>query len=104
MEAATTVTTIQDLNQIIQSIIENNLRVGIRFRTLGQLWYPNFLRVLKMDDKRVLLFDETRKFSISLRDLSSITQFELDSRLGAFKPNFHYQVTAHGIERYNQPQ
>lgn len=100
MEAATTVTTIQDLNQIIQSIIENNLPVGIRFRTLGQLWYPNFLRVLKMDDKRVLLFDETRKFSISLRDLSAITQFELDSRLGAFKPNFHYQVTTHGIERY----
>ncbi|MGC1240210.1 MAG: hypothetical protein WA874_01420 [Chryseosolibacter sp.] len=90
MEAATTV---RDLKTIICTIIENHPGVGIRFRTLGQLWYPGFLKIVKIDDKRLQLFDETRKFSISLRDLSAITQFELDANLGPFKPHFQYQVS-----------
>ena len=93
MEAATTDVSINDLKKIVFSIVHNKLQISIRFRTLGQLWYPNFLRIVKIEDgNRVLFHDENRRFFISLRDLSVITQFELDSRYNHLEPNFHYQV------------
>lgn len=94
MEAATTVVSVADLKKIVFSVIEKDLQVSIRFRTLGQLWYPNFLRIIKIDDeKRVLFHDETRQFYISLRDLSAITQFELDTKVDGLEPHYHYQVS-----------
>lgn len=94
MEAAATDISVNDLKKIVFSIVHNQSQISIRFRTLGQLWYPNFLRIIKIEEgKRVLFHDENRRFFISLRDLSAITQFELDGRLNELEPNFHYQVT-----------
>ena len=94
MEASTTVISGTDLQRTLYSIYENNLRVNIRFRTLGQFWYPNFVRVLKIEDGKSILFhDEGRKFFFSLRDFSVITEFEIDNSLDSLEPNFHYQVT-----------
>ena len=96
MEAATAIISVKELKKHIFSIVKDKQKISIRFRTVGQLWYPNFLRIIKIDDdKRILFHDEKRKFFISLRDLSAITQFELDGRLGPLEPNFHYQVTEH---------
>jgi len=93
MEAAETVISVDDLKRVVSLIVERKLRTSIRFRTVGQLWYPNFLRVVKIEDgKRILFHDEKRKFFISLRDLSAISQFELDSRIDPLEANFHYQV------------
>lgn len=94
MEAAATDISVNELKKLVFSIIDNKLQISIRFRTLGQLWYPNFLRIVKIEDgKRILFHDEEREFFISLRDLSAITQFELDGRLDHLEPNLHYQVT-----------
>lgn len=93
MEAAATEVSVDDLKKIVLSIAERKHKISIRFRTVGQLWYPNFLRILKVEDgKRILFHDEKRKFFISLRDLTAITQFELDGRFNGLEPNFHYQV------------
>jgi len=94
MEAAETVISVDDLKRIVFSIVEKKLRTSMRFRTVGQMWYPAFLRIMKIEDgKRVLFHDEKRKFFISLRDLSAITHFELDERFDSIEANFHYQVT-----------
>jgi len=67
---------------------------------MGQLWYPNFMRIIKIEeDKRVLFHDETRKRIISLPDLNTIVQIELDSKFYPFEPNCHYQVS----ETFSKP-
>ena len=61
---------------------------------MGQLWYPNFLTVLKIEqDKSILFHDQTRKKLIALADLNRIIQFELDGKIYPFEPNSHYQVS-----------
>lgn len=83
-----------ELRDLLISIGAHQLQISIRYRTLGQLWYPNFLRVVKLEGERSVLFhDEIRKKLISLTDLSRIIQFELDGKHYPFEPNFHYQVS-----------
>jgi hypothetical protein len=94
MEATTSVISVSDLKKLLFSMAQENYNVCIRYRTLGQLWYPNFLRIIKVvGDKRVMFHDETRKRLISIPDLSNIIQFELDGKIYPFEPNYHYQVS-----------
>jgi hypothetical protein len=96
MEATTSVITVSELKKLLFSIVDNEDSVCIRYRTIGQLWYPNFLRVVKIvADKRVMFYDEIRERLISIPDLSTIIQFELDGRVYHFEPNCHYHVSDH---------
>ena len=90
----TTIISLSELKNLLVSIGAHQLQISIRYRTLGQLWYPNFLRVIKMEgDRSVLFHDEIRKKLISLPDLSRIIQFELDGKHYPFEPNYHYEVS-----------
>ena len=94
MEATITVIPLNELRRLIFSIVQHESKTCIRYRTMGQLWNPNFMRIIKIEeDKRVLFHDESRKRIISLPDLSTIVQFELDSKYYPFEPNCHYQVS-----------
>lgn len=94
MEATTTLISATELKKLLVLIQEHEHRVCIRYRTIGRLWHPNFLRILKIaEDKSVLFHDETRKRVIQLPDFSTIVQFELDGKLHPYEPNCHYQVT-----------
>jgi hypothetical protein len=100
MEATITVIPLSELRRLLFSIAQNEIKLCIRYRTMGQLWYPNFMRIIKIEeDKRVLFHDETRKRIISLPDLSTIVQFELDGKFYPFEPNCHYQVS----ETFSKP-
>lgn len=94
MEATTTLVSSIDLEALLFSIAQHEPGICIRYRTLGQLWYPNFLKIIDIQGGRTILFhDEHREKIISLSDPSRIVQFELDSRFRQFEPNFHYQVS-----------
>jgi hypothetical protein len=87
------VISVSDLKKLLLSLAHQENQVCIRYRTIGQLWYPNFMRTIKIvADTRVLFHDETRKRLISLPDFSTIIQFELDGKLYPYEPNCHYQV------------
>lgn len=89
---------VTELKILILSIVEKRQPIGIRFRLIGQLWYPNFLRVIRSSNESEILFhDEKINKHMSISDLSNIIQFELDSRFEHYQPNFHYQVTIHEI-------
>ena len=95
MEETETFIPVNELRRLVLSIIEHRAQVCIRFRTIGQVWHPNFLRILKIEDGKTVLFhDEARRMLISLPDLSTIVQFELNDKLYSYEPNCHYQVSA----------
>ena len=94
MEATTSLVSVTDLKRLLFSIVHQKLEISIRYRTLGQLWYPNFVRVVRIEQGKSLLFhDERRSKLISLPDLTRIIQFELDGKFYPFEPNSHYQVS-----------
>lgn len=95
MEETTTTTAISvsEFEKLI-SVISEERQARIRFRMRGELWYPNFLRVMRAGEhNRVLFVDETRNHNIILSDLSSIVQFELNAAIHPFEPGCHYQVS-----------
>ena len=102
MKAVMTVIRFQDLHSIFHSIIERHSHVGIRFRTSGELWYPDFLRVIKLQGRSIQLFDDTRELLISLRDLSAITALELNAQVDGWQPNTQYFVFESQAEQYYQ--
>lgn len=94
MEAIATLVSQADLEALLFSIAQHEPGICIRYRTLGQLWYPNFLKIVNIQGEKTILFhDEQREKLISLSDPSRIVQFELDGRFRQFEPNFHYQVS-----------
>ena len=102
MEATTTMISVSELEKLLFSISKHEHQICIRYRTIGQLWHPNFLRILKIEDgKRVLFHDETRKQLVQLHDFYTIAQFELDSRLYPYEPNCHYHIFEEG-HHHNQ--
>lgn len=72
-------------------ILEKRPDICIRFRLLGELWSLNFLRVIRITERGVILLDETLGL-VSVSDLSFIMQFEIDKRFQAFQPYYHYEV------------
>ena len=85
---------VTDLQRLLVTIAEHGRGVCFRYRLMGEMWYPNFVRILKVTEKGVLLNDESRNTIISVPDLSAVIQFEIDSSLHNFEPHFHYQVIA----------
>lgn len=85
---------ISELKQLLTFISENPGIVSIRYRLVGEMWQPNFLRVVGLTDNEIHLQDLTTTRKICVRDLSMIMQFELDGSWQTFQPNFHYGVVA----------
>ncbi len=84
--------TVTELKRLLVAIVETRSAICFRFRKVGEMWYPNFLRVLKVTEKGIILNDEVKNKLFSL-DLSSVMQFELDGPLYGFEPHFHYDVS-----------
>lgn len=87
-----------ELKRLLVLLAENAHRVCFRYRLMGEMWEPRFLRVIHVTEKGVFLRDETINSMISLPDLKMIMQFELDGPIHTFQPNYHYDVVpnAHG--------
>ena len=67
-------------------------RINFRYRLIGEMWQSVFMRVLFVTETGVMLRDEINNRTILLSELKMIIQFELDSGLHTFDPNFHYDV------------
>jgi hypothetical protein len=62
---------------------------------MGQMWHPNFSKILMVRGNGITLMDEVARKLISISDLSTIMQFEIDKRFQAFQPHNHYEVIIH---------
>jgi len=67
--------------------------VCIRFRSLGEMWYPNFLRVLMLTAKGVVILnDEMERKAVTIQRIGDIMQIEIDQPFQNYRPHFHYTV------------
>lgn len=94
MEERTAVVFFDEFKKLLNSIAGNQDQIGLRFRSIDQFWHPNFLQIVKITDGAGVLFmDKTRNKLISLFDLSTVIQFELDGHMPPFEPNFQYEIS-----------
>lgn len=83
------------LKQLITLILDNpRENICIRPRLIGEMWRPNFMRVLMLNGKGVVLNDEIQGKAFSITYFSDIVQFEIDGRFQNYEPHFHYDVRA----------
>ena len=85
---------ILELKRLLVLLAENVHTVRFRYRLMGEMWEPNFVRVARVTDEGVFLRDEKKNKVISIPNLKLIMQFELDGSIHTFQPNFHYDVKA----------
>lgn len=84
---------VSELRTLLHSLTQYAPDVSIRYRMKGDLWYPNFLKIVNCDEgKPVLLRDDKRNKLIVLSDVVSISEFELSGRFYHFDANERYHV------------
>lgn len=87
-----------ELRRLLYTIVDNHSEASFRYRVLGEMWQPNFLRVVQITEHGVLLNDEITNSFKSLTDLSQIVQFEIDVAVHNFLPHNHYDVDFYEID------
>jgi hypothetical protein len=91
MNKTTSVISVLQLRQLLIDIKENGQGICVRFRSLGEMWQTNMMRVVAVTDNRVLINDEVSNKLISL-DLNHVMQFEVDHKFKGLEPYFHYDI------------
>lgn len=84
------------LRRLLVELKEHRPDICIRYRLMGQMWAQNFMRVIEVPERGVLLYDEHANKHISIADLSKIMQFELDKSFQTYQPHNHYDVVLIG--------
>jgi hypothetical protein len=92
----------EELRQLLQSLQGTKAGASFRCRVLAKLWIPAFARVVSIEAKRLVLFDEVKCASFTIEDLEYIIQFEIDQRHRQFEPHLHY--TIRNISQGKQPK
>jgi hypothetical protein len=83
------------LRQLLQDILVRKPDVCFRYRLVGEMWTPNFKKILHVSEKGILLRDEVTNHLTAINDLSNIIQFEIDSPFQDLRPYCHYDVQLH---------
>jgi hypothetical protein len=83
---------VEELLTLLTELKKNEADTCVRVRLQGEMWENNFLRVIQVSGRAVMLADVQTNKAILLSDVSSVIQFELDNRFQNFQPHFHYDV------------
>lgn len=81
-----------ELRKLLYQIHDLKPDTCIRFRLIGEMWHTTHMKVVKPTEKGVLLLDEVKNKMISVPDLATVVQFELDQAFLQSQPHFHYNV------------
>jgi hypothetical protein len=92
MTKSLTEITVSELSQLLISIKNSPLEVRIRVRLIGELWQKVFMKVDVIDDDSLVLSDARTNSLLSLDDIQTVIQFELDKPFQQYKPQLHYTV------------
>lgn len=84
--------TVLELKRLLVELCDNRKDICIRFRLIGEMWKPNFLRIIDFNEQGLIVVDEATNKLLFLKDLAVVMQFEIDARFQAFEPHFHYNV------------
>lgn len=81
-----------ELRRLLVELQEHRPDICVRYRLIGKMWMPNFLRITRVTDHGIVLNDESSKKVVMLPDLSQIIQFEIDKAFQLYQPYFHYEI------------
>ena len=84
-----------ELKQLLTELKEKGSDVHVRFRLIGQMWKPNFLKIVFITARGIVLVDEVDNTLIFITDLTRVIQFEIDAGVSGYQPHHHYQVEPH---------
>ena len=82
-----------ELRKLLFDIRDHRVDVCVRFRRLGEMWKPNFMAIVDLNDKGAIFNDPTTNEFVFVMDLTDVMQFELDNRFQMYEPYYHYEVT-----------
>ena len=93
MEKFRNLISVVELKRLLVTIVDSYGAVCIRYRMLGEMWQPHFMRVIRVTENGAVFEDENDKRMVIVVDLSQMMQFEIDGRIHHYIPNNHYEVT-----------
>jgi hypothetical protein len=87
-----TLISVLELKRLLVELKDRRPDICFRYRLLGEMWKPNFMRIIDISEKGAVLNDENNNKLLFLPDLTQVMQFELDAKFQQFQPHFHYEV------------
>ncbi|HEX8041458.1 MAG TPA: hypothetical protein VF490_20060 [Chryseosolibacter sp.] len=81
-----------ELKRLLHELKDLRPDIFFRYRLMGEMWQPNYLRVLQLTDKGAVLVDETSRKVVLISDLSNVMQFEVDQSFRQYDAHTHYTV------------
>jgi hypothetical protein len=87
-----TLISVLELKRLLVELKDKRPDICFRYRLLGEMWKPHFMRIIDINEKGAVLNDETNNKLIFLPDFTQVMQFELDAKFQQFQPHFHYDV------------
>ncbi len=81
------------LKQLLINLKQYRPEICIRFRMIGELWQPLFLKIMDVTDSGVALLNEAENRLTFIQNLCNVMQFEIDCKFQNYQPNNHYDVT-----------
>jgi hypothetical protein len=92
MTSKSNAVSVLELRRLIYELKDRSPGTCLRVRTIGEMWQPNFFKVLELTQTGVILIDCTTSQPFLIRDLHNVIQFEFDQRYQHYEPHFHYSV------------
>ena len=83
---------IVELRRLLIELRDKRPDIFVRFRLLGEMWFPQFMRIVLVRETDVILNNEVERKLVRVPDLSHVMQFEIDRSFQSFKPHFHYNI------------
>jgi hypothetical protein len=90
VKKSTTMVSGLELKQLLIKLSEQP-SICFRYRSIGELWMKNPMKVSAVNDSSVVLYDE-KASRYQMIHINNIMQFELDERFQNFHRYFHYEV------------
>lgn len=92
MERQQSLISVNHFRQLLQDLKAKRPDICLRYRMLGEMWTNNFVTILYINERTLLVNDEIKRRLVSITDINSIMQFEIDRPFQGFQPYFHYEV------------
>jgi hypothetical protein len=84
--------TILELRRLLVELRDKRPDICVRFRLLGEMWFPHFTRIVLVTETGAILNNEVTNKLIRVADLSNVMQFEIDHTFQNYKPYYHYDM------------
>ena len=90
--AETAEISVLELRRLLIELRDKRPDICVRFRLLGEMWFPHFMRIVLITETGVILNNEVSNTLVKVSHLIQVMQFEIDRRFQNFMPHFHYNL------------